>query len=171
MIPFVRCSRAMFTCSRFAPNHWSLQEKTCPCIRVLRTHFECPSVLYPASFVLRGSNAAVDAICGDEDRTAAIGLDVRSQPAASRSSANHAVECDPHAPGGVGNSLGQWSRWHNRDPRKRAGRPLSGGRALQFGRACSPISRSHDGDWQHRVAHPAPAAWRCWLQFDTPHLE
>jgi hypothetical protein len=47
---------------------------------------------------LRGGHAAVDAVCGDEVRTTAVGLDAASQPATSGLSANDAVECDPRAP-------------------------------------------------------------------------
>src|SRR5262249_43573200 len=48
---------------------------------------------------LRGGDAAVDAICGEEVSTAAVRLDVAPQPAASGLSANDAVECHPWAHG------------------------------------------------------------------------
>src|SRR5215471_1133519 len=61
---------------------------------------------------LRGGHAAVDAVCGDEVRTAAVGLDVASQPAASGLSANDAVECAARTPGRARHYLGEGPQWH-----------------------------------------------------------
>ena len=46
---------------------------------------------------LRSGNATIDAFCADKVRTAAVGLDVTSQPAASGPPAHDAVERDPVA--------------------------------------------------------------------------
>src|SRR5262245_3100148 len=63
---------------------------------------------------LRSGHAAVDAICGDEVSTAAVGLDAASQPAASRLSANDALECDPWAYGRARHYLREGPQWHGR---------------------------------------------------------
>src|SRR6516164_11523373 len=63
---------------------------------------------------LRGGRAAVDAICGDEVRRAAVRLDAASQPAASGLSANHAVERDPWAHGRARNYLCEGPQWYGR---------------------------------------------------------
>src|SRR5262249_44476777 len=61
---------------------------------------------------LRGGHVAVDAICGDEVRRAAVRLDAASQPAASGLSANHAVERDSWAHGRARHYLCERSQWH-----------------------------------------------------------
>src|SRR5262245_22402578 len=66
---------------------------------------------------LRSSHAAVDAICPDQVRRAAVRLDAASQPAAFRLSANHAVECDPWAHGRARHYLGEGPQWHGRAAR------------------------------------------------------
>src|SRR5215510_14879806 len=66
---------------------------------------------------LRSSHAAVDAICPDQVRRAAVRLDAASQPAASGLSANDAVECDPRAHGRARHYLGEGPQWHSRAAR------------------------------------------------------
>src|SRR6516225_3292549 len=63
---------------------------------------------------LRGGDAAVDAICGEEVSTAAVRLDVAPQPAASGLSANDAVECDPWAHGRTRRYRCKGPQWHGR---------------------------------------------------------
>ena len=63
---------------------------------------------------LRGGDAAIDAICADEVRTATVGLDVASQPAASGASTHDAVERYPRTYGRARHHLSQGSQWHGR---------------------------------------------------------
>ena len=63
---------------------------------------------------LRGGDAAVDAVCADEVRRAAIGLDVTSQPAAFGASAHDAVERHPRAYGRAWHHFGQGAQWNGR---------------------------------------------------------
>jgi hypothetical protein len=48
---------------------------------------------------LRGGDTAVDALCTDKIRTAAVWLDAASQSSASGSSTDDAIQCDPRAYG------------------------------------------------------------------------
>src|SRR5215475_4732336 len=66
---------------------------------------------------LRSGHAAVDAICADQVRRAAVRLDAASQPAASGLSANDAVECDPWAYGRARHYLGEGPQRHGRAAR------------------------------------------------------
>ena len=56
---------------------------------------------------LRGGDAALDAVCANEVRAAAVGLDVASQPTASGASTHDAVECYPRSHGRARHHLGE----------------------------------------------------------------
>src|SRR5215472_15925697 len=82
---------------------------------------------YVKAYLKRSKNEANDAaaICesvtrpsmrfvATKVRTAAVGLDVASQPAASGLSANDAVECAARTPGRAPHYLGEGPQWHGR---------------------------------------------------------
>src|SRR5262249_55226236 len=85
---------------------------------------------YVKAYLKRSKNDANDAaaICesvtrpsmrfvATKVRTAAVGLDVASQPAASGLSANDAVECAARTPGRARYYLGEGPQWHGRAAR------------------------------------------------------
>ena len=57
--------------------------------------------------------APVDAFCADKIRTAAVWLDVASQPTAFGPSTDDAVECDPRAYGRARHHLSEGTQWHS----------------------------------------------------------
>ncbi len=102
-------------------HHWSRK------LQVLGHTVKLMPPSYVKAYLKRSKNDANDAaaICeavtrpsmrfrANKIRTAAIRLDAASQPAASRSSANDAVECDPWAHGRARHHLSQGPQWHGR---------------------------------------------------------
>src|SRR5438477_5201727 len=59
-------------------------------------------------------DAAVDALCANQDRAATIRSDAASQPTTTGPSANDAVERDPRSPGRAWHYLGEGTQRHSR---------------------------------------------------------